>query len=142
MNKNFIAFGVTALLHVSASWAVLPGAEAPPPKPTAKPQKAAPAPVKPRDVVARADGYWGRGDCQKPGRIVAAGDVLQITQPNGTSIIEKVTSKNDDAFETIVTSPKEYEGLEYKYSWLSEDRLMIESKGDGAEKAMFVPCKR
>ncbi len=142
MNKNFIALGIAALFQVSASWAVLPGVEPPPPKSTAKPQKATPAPVKTRDVVARADGYWGRGDCQKPGRIVAAGDVLQITQPNGASIIEKVTSKNENAFETMVTSPKEYEGLEYKYSWLSEDRLMIESKGDDSEKAIFVPCKR
>jgi hypothetical protein len=49
-------------------------------------------------------------------------DVLQITQPNGSSIIEKVPSKNENAFETVVTSPKDYEGLEYKYSWLSEDR--------------------
>lgn len=142
MNKNFIAIGLVTLFQFSSSWAVLPNAEAPPPKPVAKPQKAMPATTKSRNAVERADGYWGRGDCQKPGRIVAAGDVLQITQPNGTSIIEKVTSKNENAFETVVTSPKEYEGLEYKYSWLSEDRLMIESKGDDAEKAMFVPCKK
>lgn len=142
MKNKFIALWVIALCQASASWAVLPGVEPSPPKSAAKPQNVAPAPVKTRDVVSRADGYWGRGDCQKPGRIVAAGDVLQITQPNGSSIIEKVTSKNENAFETVVTSPKDYEGLEYKYSWLSEDRLMIESKGEEAEKAMFVPCKR